>query len=116
MTRSPQEQTDCYPFLGRALGWVDRPGSANRIFWALAGLCLILFLADFTYHKHGHFAIEDWPGFYAVYGFVMFTGLVIAAKTLRTFIKRPENYYGETAVDSEAYPDAELEKVKHDDV
>ena len=116
MAQSLSENTDTHPILGRILGWVDRPGSANRIFWALAVLCLILFLADFSYHKHGHFAIEDWPGFYAVYGFVMFTGLIIVAKTLRIFIKRPENYYGKTAVDSEVYPDAELEKVKHDDV
>ena len=108
------QNTDTHPVLGRILGWVDRPGSANRIFWALVVLCGGLFLADFTYHKHGHFAVENVPGFYGIYGFVMFTLLILVAKTLRIFIKRPEDYYGKVAVDSEDYPAAQLEKVDHD--
>jgi len=114
MAQSPSENTDTHPVLGRILGWVDRPGSANWIFWALVVLCGGLFLADFTYHKHGHFAVENVPGFYGIYGFVMFTLLILVAKTLRIFIKRPEDYYGKAAVDSEDYPAAQLEKVDHD--
>ena len=81
---------------------------------ALVVLCGVLFVADFTYHKHGHFAVENVPGFYAICGFIMFTALILAAKTLRIFTKRPENYYGKAAVDSEDYPAAQLEKVDHD--
>lgn len=114
MAQTPSENTDTHPVLGRILGWIDRPGSGDRIFWALVVLCGVLFVADFTYHKHGHFAVENVPGFYAIYGFVMFTALILAAKTLRIFIKRPENYYGKAAVDSEDYPAAQLEKVDHD--
>ena len=44
----------------------------------------------------------------------MFTALILAAKTLRIFIKRPENYYSKAAVDSEDYPAAQLEKVDND--
>ena len=102
------------PALGRILTWVDRPGSANKIFWGLAVVCLLLFLADFTFSKHGHFAVEDLPGFFGIYGFVMFTVLILVAKTLRIFIKRPEDYYGDKAVDAEEYPADQLEKVDYD--
>jgi len=102
------------PALGRMLLWVDKPGSANKIFWALAVVCGLLFLADFTYEKHSYFDIEHLPGFYGIYGFVMFTGLILAAKGLRVLIKRNEDFYGDKAVDSEDYPEAGLEKVDHD--
>jgi hypothetical protein len=45
----------------------------------------------------------------------MFTALILAAKTLRIFIKRPEDFYGEKAIDGESYPEEELEQVGHDD-
>lgn len=109
------EHPETYPALGRMLLWVDRPGSATKIFWALAGVCALLFALDFTYHKHGHFTVEDYPGFYGIYGFVMFTGLILAAKGLRVLIKRPEDYYGDKAVDREDYPEDQLEKVGHDE-
>ena len=103
-----------YPFLGRMMLWVDKPGSANKIFWALVIVCVLLFLADFTYAKHGHFEVEDLPGFYGVFGFVMFTALILIAKGLRVLIKRPEDYYGDKAIDCEEYPEDQLDKVDHD--
>ncbi|KPU83986.1 hypothetical protein JI58_06405 [Marinosulfonomonas sp. PRT-SC04] len=109
-----KENTDGFPALGRMLLWVDRPGSANKIFWALAVICGLLFLVDFTYEKHGYFDVESLPGFFGVYGFVMFTGLILAAKGLRVLIKRREGFYGDKAVDCEDYPEAELDKVDYD--
>jgi len=103
-----------FPPLGRMLLWVDKPGSANKLFWALAVACLIVFLADFTYEKHGHFDVENYPGFFGAFGFVMFTALILVSKALRVFIKRPEDYYGDKAIDREDYPDDQLEKVAHD--
>ena len=50
------------------------------------------------------------PGFYGVYGFFMFTALILVAKALRLFIKRPENYYGDKAIDTEDYPTDQLEQ------
>jgi len=47
------------------------------------------------------------------YGFIGFTGLILAAKTLRILIQRPENYYKEKAVDSEEYPEDQLERDDH---
>jgi hypothetical protein len=101
------------PALGRMYSWVDRPGSVNKIIWGLVVACVIVFGADFTYKKYGPFAVESIPGFFGAYGFVMFTALILAAKTLRIFIKRPEDYYGDKAIDREDYPAEGLDKVEH---
>ena len=111
--KKPVDDPANYPALGRMFLWVDRPGSATKITYALAALCVVLFLLDFTYKKYGHFAVELIPGFYGIYGFVMFTGLILAAKALRTIIKRPEDYYSPYAIDAEDYPADQLEKVDH---
>jgi len=103
-----------YPAIGRLLTWVDRPGSATKLFWALAGLCVFLFLLDFTYAKHGHFTMEDYPGFFGVFGFVAFSGVIFGAKALRVLIKQPEDFYGDKAIDTEDYPDDQLDKAEHD--
>jgi hypothetical protein len=38
------------------------------------------------------------------------------AKGLRVLIKRPEDYYGNKAVDTEEYPEDQLDKREHTDV
>ena len=115
MDKHPKDNPDTYPRLGRMMMWVDRPGSANKIFWALAIVCGLLFLADFAYEKHGHFDVEYIPGAYGIYGFLGFTALILLAKGLRVLIKRPEDFYEEKAVDREDFPEAELDKVNYDD-
>jgi purine-cytosine permease-like protein len=62
-----------------------------RIFWVLL---FVLFVFDFFIKKHPFFAFEEWPGFYAVFGFVAYTFIVILAKHfLRPIVKREEDYY-----------------------
>ncbi len=109
------EDTSNFPVLGRALLWVDKPGSATKIFWGLAAACTVVFAAGFLVDMHGHFDVENFGGFYALYGFFMFTGLILAAKGLRVLIKRPEDYYGDKAIDREEYPADQLERLDHDE-
>lgn len=73
--------------------WLDNPGNVRKIIIALFVVCAGLFLADAFYHKHPHFEAEEWFGFYAIYGFVMCVGLVLAAKLMRVFLMRDEEYY-----------------------
>jgi fucose permease len=73
--------------------WLDQPGNVRKIVWALCLVCLGLFVADAFYHKHPYFAAERVFGFYAIYGFVMCVGLVLAAKLLRKILMRDEDYY-----------------------
>lgn len=54
---------------------------------------IVLLIADFFIPKHGHFAWETAPAFYAVYGFIACVSLIFVAKLLRLLVKRKEDYY-----------------------
>ena len=82
-------------------GWLNHKYSSRIIISILVLLCLGSVLSDFFYHRYGHFVIEEVPGFYAGYGFVMFSLIILGASILRFFLKRSEDYYGTKAVDSE---------------
>ncbi len=114
MSRIENEDTSKFPVLGRVLAGIDSKRSVNLIVKGLYGLCALLFAADFIYEKHTTLAIEDIPGFYALYGFIMCAGLVIVARGMRTFLKRPEDYYAPKDIESEDYPIDQLEKVEND--
>ena len=113
MSKKKQRQEDL-PALGQMMSWVDKPGSLSIIIKALIILCIGLVLADFTYDKHGHFDMEHYPGFYAVFGFIAFGIIVLAAKALRTLIKQPEDYYSPYAVDAEEMPTSQTEEETND--
>lgn len=74
-------------------GWADSPKTVQRIWYALIGVCVLLFVADFFYEKHPYFPIENILNFYGLYGFVGCVFLVLAAAQLRKVLMRPENYY-----------------------
>ena len=72
----------------------DNPKNVKTLLKIFFGVCVLLFLADFIFHKHAHFAWEEWPGFYAIFGFVACVNLVLAARfILRPLVKREQNYY-----------------------
>ena len=81
----------------------DRP-----VRW-LAGLCVVLLVAEFLIDRHPHVPGEGLPWFYCLVGFVAFTLIVLGAKSLRRGIRRPEDFYGDAAIDAEAYPRGGLE-------
>lgn len=116
MAHIPSDKHEKLPFLGRFLSWFTFPQNSKFIIGALVIVCIGLFLADFTYKKYGHFEVETYKGFYGAYGFVMFTALILLAKTLRYLIQQPEDYYGDKAIDREEYPEDQLEKLGHEDV
>ena len=56
--------------------------------------CVLLFTIDLVVHKKTHMPWEEWPGFYAIYGFVACVILVLLAKyVLRPSVMRSEDYY-----------------------
>ncbi len=73
--------------------WLDQPRNIKIIVYILYVACSALLIADFFYHKHGHFDFENWFGFYAWFGFLAYTSIVISAKLFRKIIKRKEDYY-----------------------
>jgi hypothetical protein len=77
--------------------WLDQPRHVTLIVWALAAICALLFIADALYHKHAEFPLENLFGFYALFGFTVYVGLVLTAKALRRLLQRPETYYDRDA-------------------
>ena len=73
--------------------WLDDPRNIRKVFWALCVVCAVVFVADAFYHKHGEFAAEYVFGFYALFGFCAYVGLIFAAKGLRKLLMRKEDYY-----------------------
>lgn len=73
--------------------WIFRPNTIKWIIRLLVLSCIGLALGDLVIHKHSHFPLEDWFGFYAIYGFIGCVGLVIAAKCMRVILMRKEDYY-----------------------
>ena len=69
------------------------PEITRWIIRILIGICVLVSLADFGYHKHGHYDFEEIPAFSSLYGFVSCVFLVIAATWLRRFLMRDEAYY-----------------------
>ncbi len=55
--------------------------------------CLASLIAGFLIEHHPHFAVEAWPGFFALFGFLAYCGIVLGAKRLRPWLHRPEDYY-----------------------
>jgi len=73
--------------------WLDERRNVDKIWYVLIGVCALLFLADALYHKHVELEIENWFGFYGIYGFVGCVFLVLAAKAMRKVVMRGEDYY-----------------------
>lgn len=81
----------------------DNPRNVLRVVHGLYVVCALLFLIDVVGLamawfgggglRHAETAWEGFPGFYALYGFVACTLLVLVAKELRKILMRPEDYY-----------------------
>ena len=71
--------------------WIYR--NVKAIYYGVWVVCILLGLADFLYHKHAHYGVEEFPGFFGIYGFVGCVVLVLAAKLMRVFLMREEDYY-----------------------
>jgi len=71
----------------------DEPRNVNRLLRGFYVICIILFILDFILHRHTYHSWEEFPGFYAIYGFVACVLLVLIAKEMRKVLMRKEEYY-----------------------
>ena len=72
----------------------DKPENVTRVLRIFFATLVILLGGDFFVHKHAFFPWEEWPEFYAIFGFVACVVLVLTAKyILRPLVKRDEDYY-----------------------
>lgn len=88
-------------------GWFDRPENVGKVLKGLYIACgffvvLDIFFWIIGFDKHPYFKWEQWPGFYAIYGFVACVLLVLVSKyVLRPLVMRDEDYYEEKGVKRE---------------
>ena len=72
----------------------DNPKNVQTLLKVFFSSIVLLFVLDFFVHKHSHFKWEEWPAFYAIFGFVACVILVLVSKyILRPLVKREEDYY-----------------------
>lgn len=75
-------------------GIFDNPRNIKILLYLLYILCAVAFFADFVVHNHPYFSFEKAIGFYGMYGFISYVGLVLFAKyIIRPILIRKEDYY-----------------------
>lgn len=73
--------------------WLVRPGTIRLLWRIFIAVLLATVAAQFLSGSDGHFGIDGWIGFGAVYGFLSCLAMVLVAKGLGVFVKRDEGYY-----------------------
>jgi len=79
--------------------WLDEPANVKKVIRIFFVCCGVLALLDLIFifhlqHKHVYFPkIENFPGFFCLYGLGACVLLVLLAKVLRKLLMRSENYY-----------------------
>lgn len=75
--------------------WLVRPSTIRKLWIGASVILALIVLAQTVIYVKGYFGFDAWFGFGAVYGFVSCLIMVLVAKLLGFFLKRPENYYEE---------------------
>ena len=73
--------------------WLLRPETIRKLWFTFYLILAITLLAGLFIHPHAYFGIDGSFGFYAWYGFITCVAMVLFAKLLGLFLKRPEDYY-----------------------
>mgnify|MGYP000340781510 CR=1 FL=1 len=65
----------------------------TRFTYLIIIICILLFIGEFVFHRHGETIIEDYLFFPAIFGFIAFIFIVFAGVLLRKIVMRKEDYY-----------------------
>ncbi|MCU0935575.1 MAG: hypothetical protein MUF66_05775 [Gammaproteobacteria bacterium] len=73
--------------------WLDEPRNVSRLWRAFLGVLALTVAAEALVPLHPHFGVERLFGFHAAYGLLACVALIVLAKGLGLFLKRPDTYY-----------------------
>lgn len=73
--------------------WLSRPETIRRLWQAFAIVLALTVLAELRVPHEGHFHVESWFGFNAAFGFLACVAMILLAKALGLWLKRPDTYY-----------------------
>ena len=93
MSRTTDE--GIHPMSKVLFGWTEIKGIGALLFWLMAGLSLVLVLADLVVHRHEEIHFASSIGFYGLWGFLSFSFVVLMGWPLGRLLRRDENYYGD---------------------
>lgn len=75
--------------------FLTRPRTIRGLWWLFSALLALTVLAQLVFYVKGYFTVDGWFGFGAVFGFLSCLLMVLIAKALGVFLKRPNDYYRE---------------------
>ncbi|MDO9475592.1 MAG: hypothetical protein Q7L07_02680 [Pseudohongiella sp.] len=73
--------------------WLVRPSTIRLLWWIFGVILALTVIAQIFIHLHDYFTLDGFFGFYAIFGFVSCLAMVVFAKLLGVFLKRPDTYY-----------------------
>lgn len=74
--------------------WLDQPRNVKLLWRGFLVVLALTVLGEYFVTMHPHFTIESIFGFNAWFGFLVCALMIVAAKGLALFLKRPDTYYG----------------------
>ena len=85
-----------HPIAKALFGWVELKRTPDLIFYGLAIVSILLVAVEFVLPaRHEKVEVANNYGFYAIYGFIAFSFVVIMGHPLGKLLRRDENYYGD---------------------
>ena len=73
--------------------YFDRPAVKRRLWFLLYAVCALSIVPDLLIERHPHFGFDGFIGFYALFGFVSCTILILLSKLIGRLLKVKEGYY-----------------------
>lgn len=75
--------------------WLARPATIRKLWIVFVAVLVLTVLADAFVSHDAYFVVDGTFGFAAWFGFVACIGLILFAKAIGFFLKRPDDYYRE---------------------
>jgi hypothetical protein len=79
--------------------WLDEPRHVRLLWRGFLVVLVLLLLVELVVHLHPAFAVESVFGFAAWFGFAACAAMIVVAKGLALWLKRPDSYYGDGGID-----------------
>ena len=73
--------------------WLVRPDSIRILWRVFIAILALTVIAELFVAHHPYFGIDGYFGFNAWFGFLACAALILFAKGLGVFLKRPDDYY-----------------------
>ncbi|MBE0621228.1 MAG: hypothetical protein IH605_11595 [Burkholderiales bacterium] len=73
--------------------WLVRPENIRLLWRAFIGILALTVAAELFVQHHAYFGIDGYFAFNAWFGFLACAALILFAKGLGAFLKRPDDYY-----------------------